>query len=173
MGFRVGVSGFRVQGSGFRFQGPGFAFGGSELKQISGAVALAFSREKSSPQGPPEAFRRLGEIHFCGLPPLKRPSFWACPLYDSYPGLEVGSSERSEGPNKVRTWPVVTRTFVTFRRSVRRSVLSERPLRARRGQHVTASSLRRGARAHQLETDPTYKVYGSVHLCVICAGVTV
>jgi len=21
-----------------------------------------------------------GEIHFCGLPPLKRPSFWACPL---------------------------------------------------------------------------------------------
>ena len=31
---------------------------------------------RQSPQ-----FRRPGKIHFCGLSPLKRPSFWACPLY--------------------------------------------------------------------------------------------
>ena len=29
-------------------------------------------------------FRRPSEIHFCGLLPLKRPTFWACPLYPPF-----------------------------------------------------------------------------------------
>ena len=33
------------------------------------------------PTGAAGCFRRPGEFYFCGLPSLKRPSFWACPIY--------------------------------------------------------------------------------------------
>ena len=52
----------------------------SELKQIFGAVALAFSTKKKLPAGAAGGYRRPGEIHCCGLPCLKRPSSWACLL---------------------------------------------------------------------------------------------
>ena len=42
-------------------------------------------------------FRRPGEIYLCGLPPLDRPSFGACPLDDPFSGLGVAGAPGSDG----------------------------------------------------------------------------
>ena len=64
-GCRVHASCFRVQGSGFRVQGSGFMVQGSGFRSL---------RPRAG------GFRRRNQIQFCGLSPLKRPSFWACPF---------------------------------------------------------------------------------------------
>jgi len=101
LGGRIYSRGFRVQGSGFRVQGSGsrVCFLGSRVTQIDLRARirgrrLSFFDQKRLPTGAAGGFRRPGEIRLCGLPPLKRPSFWACPLHFSsfvYRGSSPGS----------------------------------------------------------------------------------